>query len=94
LGRARDNVVQKAKIAVTTIKRENVTVRERDKVTRSMKEEIQTITDGLRNYYNFIRPHQSLNGETPAEMAKISLGLGKNKWLSLINKASKEVPKN
>ena len=59
-----------------------------------MKEEIQTITDGLRNYYNFIRPHQSLNGETPAEMAKISLGLGKNKWLSLINKASKEVPKN
>ena len=70
------------------------TIREREKVMRSMKEEIQTIADGLRNYYNFIRPHQSLNGKTPAEMANIDLDLGKNKWLSLIKKASKEGPKH
>jgi len=36
----------------------------------------------------------SLNGKTPAEMAKINLGLGKNKWLALIKEALKEVPKN
>jgi len=61
---------------------------------RSMKEEIQTIADGLRNYYNFIRPHQSLDGKTPAEMANIDLRLGKNRWLSLIKKALKSAPKN
>jgi hypothetical protein len=36
----------------------------------------------------------SINGKTLTETAKINLGLGKNKWLSLIKKASKEVPKN
>ena len=76
------------------VERLHGTIRERNKVMRSMKEETQTIADGLRNYYNFIRPHQSLDGKTPAEMAKIDLGLGKNKWLSLIKKATKEVPKS
>ena len=69
------------------------TIREREKVTRGTKEEIQTLADGLRNYYNFIRPHQSLDGKTPAEVAGIELELGKNKWLSLIKKATDEVPK-
>jgi len=36
----------------------------------------------------------ALNGKTPAEMAKINLRLGNNKWLSLIKKASKKVPKS
>ena len=39
----------------------------------------QTIIDGLRVYYNFIRPHMSLNGKTPAEEANIDLDLGENK---------------
>jgi len=47
----------------------------------------------MRISNNFIRPPQSLKGKTPAEMANIDLGLGKNKWLSLIKKASEEVPK-
>lgn len=34
-------------------------------------------------YYNFIRPHQSLEGLTPAEMA----GLDKETWMSLLKKA-------
>ncbi len=75
------------------VERLNGTVREREKVMRSTKEEIQTIADGIRNYYNFIRPHQSLDGKTPAEMANINLNLGKNKWLSLIKQASKSAPK-
>jgi hypothetical protein len=28
-------------------------------------------TDGFLAYYNFIRPHESLEGKTPAEVAKI-----------------------
>jgi hypothetical protein len=49
----------------------------------------QTMMEGLRIYYNFIRPHQALNGKTPVEMANIDLSLGRNKWKSLIEKATK-----
>ena len=76
------------------VERLNGTIREREKTMRSTKEEIQTIADGLRIYYNHVRPHQSLDGKTPAEMANIDLDLGKNKWMSLIKKASNEVPKD
>lgn len=71
------------------IERLNGTIRERDKVMRGLKKEekAQVMMDSLRNYYNFIRPHQSLNGETPAEKAGVDLGLGNNKWLSLIKRA-------
>jgi hypothetical protein len=48
----------------------------------------QTMMDGMRIYYNLIRPHQSLNGKTPAEKANIKLELGRNKWLSLIKASS------
>jgi transposase-like protein/DNA-directed RNA polymerase subunit M/transcription elongation factor TFIIS len=67
----------------------NGTIREREKVTRNLKEQAPTIIEGYRNYYNLVRPHQSLNGKTPAETANIDLGLGKNKWLSIIKKSVK-----
>ena len=34
--------------------------------------------------YNFVNPHQSLKGKTPAEAAEIKLKLGRNKLLGLI----------
>jgi hypothetical protein len=37
-------------------------------------------------YHNFIRPHEGLNGETPAEKAGIKVE-GHNKWLTLIQNA-------
>ncbi|MBM3944297.1 MAG: IS6 family transposase [SAR202 cluster bacterium] len=51
------------------IERLNGTVRERTKVMRGMetKPTAQTVIDGFRIYYNFMRPHQSLRGKTPAE---------------------------
>jgi len=48
----------------------------------------QTIIDGFRIYYNFIRPHMALNGQTPAQKAKIDNDSNQN-WLSLIRKATK-----
>ena len=42
-----------------------------------------------RVIHNFVNPHQQLNGKTPAEMAEIKLGLGRNKLLELIGYASK-----
>lgn len=70
------------------IERLNGTIREREKVTRNLKEQAPIITEGLRNYYNLIRPHQALNGMTPSEKCGIRIE-GKNKWLTLIQNASK-----
>jgi len=65
------------------------TIRERDKVLRAFKQEesAQKILDGFRAYYNFIRPHQALQGRTPAEVSNINLNLKGNKWLEFINQA-------
>jgi len=78
------------------IERMQGSIRERDKVLRALKnrEENQLI-NGFRLYYNFIRPHQALNGLTPAEMANLNLNLEQNKWLSLIKQSIQkmEIPK-
>jgi hypothetical protein len=51
--------------------------------------------DANRLYYNYLRPHQALNGKTPAEKAGINSGLKEgNKWEQLIGKAKKENDKS
>lgn len=45
------------------------------------------LMDGFMHYYNFIRPHEGLNGYTPAEIAGLDVGLGQNKWKGLIKKS-------
>jgi putative transposase len=70
------------------VERMQGSIREREKVMRSLKnKEENQVIDGYRIYYNFIRPHQSLNGKTPAEAANLDLNLGQNKWLSLIKQS-------
>lgn len=39
--------------------------------------------------YNFVNPHQELQGKTPAETAGINMNLGRNKLLKLIRKMGK-----
>ena len=62
--------------------------RERNKVMKGLKDEptARTIIDGFRIYYNFVRPHQSLNGKTPAQVARME---APNNWKSLIEEATK-----
>jgi putative transposase len=69
------------------IERHNGTIREREKVTRNLKEQAPTIIEGYRNYYNLIRPNQALDGKTPAEACGIEVK-GENKWVTLIQNAS------
>lgn len=71
------------------VERLNGTIREREKVTRNLKDQARVIIEGYRNYYNLLRPHQALNGRTPAEESGIDLNLKANKWLSLIRKSGK-----
>jgi len=40
-------------------------------------------------YYNFIRPHESLFGDTPASNALIDLNLGNEKWENLLMQSIK-----
>jgi putative transposase len=73
------------------VERLHGTIRQRNKVMRGLDEEAtaQTMMNGIRIYYNMIRPHMALNGKTPAEKCGIKIE-GKNKWLTLIQNASKD----
>jgi hypothetical protein len=51
-----------------------------------MKIEDTPIVEGHRLFYNFIKPHESLDGRTPSEEAGITIE-GDNKWLTLVHKA-------
>ncbi len=70
-------------------------IREREKVMRSLKNEDSEVVDGYRIYYNFVRPHMALDGKTPAEVAGLDLGLEGDRWLSLIKQSAedREIPK-
>ena len=43
-----------------------------------------------RIIHNFVNPHSSLEGKTPAEAAEIDLELGRNKLLNLIQKRAQK----
>ncbi len=63
------------------------TLRHKEKVTRGLKKDDSSILSGLRVYHNFVRPHQGLNGKTPAEMAGITVQ-GDNKYMTMIQAAA------
>jgi len=68
------------------VERLHGTIRQREKVMRGIKIESTPIVDGHRLYYNFIKPHEALEGRTPSEEAGITIE-GKDKWLTLIRKS-------
>ena len=68
------------------IERYHGTFRERDKVIRGLKSDTtaeQYLTN-WRTFYNFVKPHMTFNGLTPSEVAGISIGNDRNRWMSLI----------
>lgn len=68
------------------MERMNGEVRDREKTFRGLKRQDTPILKGLQLFHNYIRPHQSLGGRTPSEMAGIKVE-GENKWITLIQNA-------
>ncbi|MGA2790065.1 MAG: IS6 family transposase [Candidatus Bathyarchaeia archaeon] len=72
------------------IERLHSTMRERTKVMRAFDNDptANETMQGYRLYYNFIRPHMALDGQTPAQAANLNLGLGRNRWKSMITQST------
>ena len=71
------------------IERLNGTTRDRIKPMRGFQNErtAEIMTSAFRNYYNFIKPHNAINGFTPAGMAGIGVENSHNKWDELLKRA-------
>ena len=70
------------------MERLNGEVRDREKVVRGIKRKDTPILTGYQIYHNYLRPHEALEGKTPAEACGIKVE-GENKWLTIIQNASK-----
>ena len=70
------------------MERMNGEIRDREKTMRGLKRKRTPILSGYQIYHNYIRPHESLDGKTPAEACGIKVE-GENKWKTLIENASK-----
>ena len=68
------------------MKRMSGEIRDREKTMRGLKRNRTVMLTGYQLYHNYIRPHESLNGKTPAEACGIKVE-GENKWLTLIQNA-------
>ncbi len=60
--------------------------RDREKVFRGLKKTDSPAFTGIQLYHNYIRPHMSLENDTPALRAGIDIK-GDNKWLTIIQNA-------
>ena len=54
---------------------------------RGLKKIDTPILTGYQIYHNYLRPHEALDGKTPADAAGIEIK-GRNKWLTIIQNAS------
>jgi len=71
------------------MERLNGEIRDREKTMRGLKKKHTPIFQGMQIYHNFIRGHEALDGKTPAEACGMKVE-GENKWLTLIQNASKQ----
>lgn len=69
------------------MERINGEIRDREKVMRGLKKKDTAILKGMQIYHNFIKPHEGLDGKTPAEACGIVVE-GENKWITLIQNAA------
>jgi transposase-like protein len=69
------------------MERMNGEFRDREKVVRGLKKKDSPLLKGYQLYHNYVRPHQGLDGKTPAEKCGIEIQ-GDNKWLTIIQNSA------
>ena len=70
------------------MERLNGEFRDREKVMRGLKKVDSPLISGYQIYHNYVRPHMALDNKTPSEACGIKIE-GNNKWITLIQNASK-----
>ena len=53
---------------------------------RGLKKTDTPILKGYQIFHNYLRPHEALNGKTPADKCGIKIE-GQNKWITVIQNA-------
>jgi len=78
------------KVNTNLIERFQGTVKERTKVMRGLKtmESAKVISEGFIIHYNFLRPHMTLKGQTPAVVAGLRLPF--KTWIELVDYLGKQ----
>jgi transposase-like protein len=71
------------------MERMNGEIRDREKTMRGLKTKDTSVLCGYQIFHNYIRPHEGLEGRTPAEACGIKVE-GENKWLTIIQNATKQ----
>jgi hypothetical protein len=77
---------------VNSVARRNVERSKRDvweSAVRGLERKDSLILAGYQIFHNYVRPDEALYYKTPAEMAGMEVE-GNNKWLTLIQNASKQ----
>jgi transposase-like protein len=87
------DITFRGRIHNNKMERMNGEVRDREKTFRGLKNTDSSFFKGYQIYHNYIRPHEALNGQTPADRAGIIVQ-GENKWLTIIQNASHVQPVN
>lgn len=86
------NVGLKSRVTNNVVERLHGTLKDRLKVMRGL-ETAEAMLKGWFVHYNFVRPHQSLDGRTPAEAAGVNLNMNDG-WGDLIELATKHETMN
>jgi len=70
------------------VERLHGTIKDRTKPMRGLKsfQSTKSILEGFTIHYNYVRPHQSLGGKTPAQAARTQ---APSTWKGLIEEATK-----
>lgn len=75
------------------MERMNGEIRDREKTMRGLKTKDTAILQGYQLFHNYLRPHEALDGKTPAEACGIQIE-GNSKWITLIQNASQQTKSN
>ena len=70
------------------MERMNGEIRDREKTFRGLKNPDSPFFRGYQIYHDYIRPHEALDGDTPADRVGIRVE-GQNKWITIIQNATK-----